>query len=1298
MEATPSSTLSLPKPIDISSDQLRFLNHHFPAQEDVLHKAPPLLAALRSHYSDLNSHLQALQTALTQRTVSWIRLSSSAKTTLHNLHISLQNLSLLTSQYGSGLKKLQRVLGTELPQLAREVLRIETIRSYLETTLQLEARVGDLEDAVFCFVNFHGGKMFSGMLSNSSDAGTKHEKLLQAIKALNDLEVLVDVMKLRPQWHHLLTSVDGRVDKTLAILRPQVFADHRSLLASLGWPPKLSTSQIESEKIADLPNPLVLMQGEKRKSYSNSFLALCALQHLQTRREKRQLNLLGQEVCMIQLWAIDELVSPIASRLEYHFSKWIDQPELIFALSHKTTRGFIAGVDDVLQPLIDKARLVNYSAKEAWVAAMVQLLSEFLAKSIFTDLAERYQDKQMKSEVIELWLHLVDLIVLFDKQMQSLVSSDVTLFLTESERVESLSGSISALMVFCKRLDWLKIWGKIELKNACRKFKTDLKSERAWLVDEKHQDALQLDTEFEQFLLSTREDYRAPLIAESALRITWEMVEKCQTMPSTLARIQFVRSTAVKHYDQQLEGLTPVEISAAMDITISVDFIEPLDVLRSHLMLLRMRLNPKDFLDLWRSVSEGLDHFISSSGIGCGIQPFDNRIKQFETDMQALFSVFQPFCVRPEAFFPRTIETIKLLKMNKGRRILHVSFDESGISLRDAGTKHEKLLQAIKALNDLEVLVDVMKLRPQWHHLLTSVDGRVDKTLAILRPQVFADHRSLLASLGWPPKLSTSQIESEKIADLPNPLVLMQGEKRKSYSNSFLALCALQHLQTRREKRQLNLLGQEVCMIQLWAIDELVSPIASRLEYHFSKWIDQPELIFALSHKTTRGFIAGVDDVLQPLIDKARLVNYSAKEAWVAAMVQLLSEFLAKSIFTDLAERYQDKQMKSEVIELWLHLVDLIVLFDKQMQSLVSSDVTLFLTESERVESLSGSISALMVFCKRLDWLKIWGKIELKNACRKFKTDLKSERAWLVDEKHQDALQLDTEFEQFLLSTREDYRAPLIAESALRITWEMVEKCQTMPSTLARIQFVRSTAVRFLWYFFKVLLLRCNKTEISPDNLDDDALVRLSGSVNASKYVESKLRQWSDDVNFLEMKVAENDTSDQEKDDSTEISFFREEIKSLSELATNWLLEIISVLLRQFETLSWEYVQKVKHYDQQLEGLTPVEISAAMDITISVDFIEPLDVLRSHLMLLRMRLNPKDFLDLWRSVSEGLDHFISSSGIGCGIQPFDNRIKQFETDMQALFSVFQPFCVRPEAFFPRTIETIKLLKMNKGRR
>ncbi|KAL6178696.1 hypothetical protein ACLB2K_050214 [Fragaria x ananassa] len=782
MEDPPSSSpcSCLPKPSDLSDNQVRFLNEQFQTHQDLVHKAPPLHTSLRTNSSLLDSHLQHLKSTLSHLTVSWIRRSFSAKTNLHNLDISLQNLSLVTSQGGSGWKKLQKVLGTELPQLAKEVKRIENICSYLETTLQLEALVGDLEDAVFCFVNSHSGKMFSAMLSNSCNYETKQEKLLQAIKALNDLEVLVGLVKLRPQWHHLLKSVDARVDKTLAILRPQVIADHRALLTSVGWPPKLSALKRESE-LSGLPNPLVLMQGDKRKSYSDSFLALCALQHIQTRRENRQLNLSGQKECIIQLWAIDEMVSPIASRMEYHFSKWVDQPEFIFELAYKITRDFIVGVDDVLQPLIDRARLISYSAKEAWVSSMVQLLSEFLSKRIFSSLAERYKEKQMKSEVILSWLHLIDLIVLFDKRIQLLLSSETSLFSTDLDRVESLSSNTSVLMIFGNRPDWLKIWAKIELKNACNKLKTDLKDERAWTVDGK----------------------------------------------------------------------------------------------------------------------EGAE------------MPFDT-----------------------------------------------------------------------------------------------------------------------------------------------------------------------QHL---------------------------------------------------------------------------------------------------------------------------------------------------------------------------------------------------------------------------LISTREDHKAPLIVESALRITWEMVERCQTMPVILPRLQFIRLTAVRFLWYFFKVLLVRCKRTEITPYNPDDEALVRVCGSINAAKYIESRLRQWSDDVNFLEMKLAENVPSIR-RTDKTDINFFGEEIQSLSELATNWLMEIISVLLHQFENLSWEYVQKMKHYDQQPEDLAPVEASGAMDLTISVDFVEPLDTLRCHLFLLRMTLNATDFLDLWRSLAEGLDHFLSCSNITCGIHFFDRGINQFETDIQALFSIFQPFCVRPEAFFPSTIEIMKVLKMKKRKR
>lgn len=617
--------------------------------------------------------------------------------------------------------------------------------------------------------------------------------------------------------------------------------------------------------------------------------------------------------------------------------------------------------------------------------------------------------------------------------------------------------------------------------------------------------------------------------------------------------------------------------------------------------------------------------------------------------------------------------------------------------MQDSGTKHEKLLQAIKAMNDVEeVLVDLVKLQPQWNHLLKSVDVRVDKTLVILRPQVSADHRALLVSLGWPPKLSTSNAESGQVSDIPNPLTLMQGEKRKRYSLSFIALCALQHLQTRRELRQLNLLGQKRRNIQLWAIDELASPVASRMEYHFSKWVDQPAFMFALTYKITRDFIAGIDIVLQPLIDRARLVSYSAKEAWVSAMVQMLSGFLASRVFSVLAEKYNDKQMKPEVIPSWLHIIDLILTFDKQMHSLVSLETGHFLTDSERIEGLSRGISVLTIFCDRSDWLKIWAKIELKNAWKKLKTELKEERAWTVGDKSHAGSHFDLESEHYLLSTREDHKAPLIAESALRIAWEMIERCQNMPAVIPRIQFIRSTAVKFLWYVFKVLLLQYKGTAFQ--DCDNRDLSRVCMLINAARYIKSRLQLWSDDVTFLEMKVDQNDCNNHRKDDSTDDScFFGEEIKSLSEFEVNWLMEIITVILRQFETLSWEYVQNEKHLKQEQEDSNPVETSVVMDLAISVEFIEPLDALRSHLCTLRTVLNPRDFLDLWRSVADGLDHFISCSTTTSYTQFDDKRINQFEIDMQALFYVFQPFCVRPEAFFPCIRQSLKLLKMNKER-
>ncbi|GMJ05970.1 hypothetical protein like AT1G08400 [Hibiscus trionum] len=613
----------------------------------------------------------------------------------------------------------------------------------------------------------------------------------------------------------------------------------------------------------------------------------------------------------------------------------------------------------------------------------------------------------------------------------------------------------------------------------------------------------------------------------------------------------------------------------------------------------------------------------------------------------------------------------------------------TSLTSRDIVVKEERLLQAIKAMNDIEEVIVNVEKSQRWHHLLVSVDHRVDKTLAVLRPEALAQHRALLASLGWPPKLLTSKVESGGVSKFPNPLLLMHGDEKKSYAQSFHLLCALQQLHTRREARKFKTSGQQECEMQLWAIDVLVSPLAERMEYHFLKWTEQPEFIFALVYRVTRDFMEGVSDILQPLIDAARLTSYSANEAWVSAMVLILSGFLTKNVFPTLAERYKEKDMKLEVISLWLNLVDLIVGFDKQMQSLLRYETCLLFLDTHTYSKLSRGMSVLVIFCDRPDWLKIWAKMELKDGWKKLKAVLKDARAWQIDDKHRVEFDVSSVCKTFLLSSREAHKAPLVAESALKIALEMMDRCQTLPVILARAKFVRSTVASFFWYFSNVLLLHCKNAELSPENIDDSALVRACESINAARYVESKLQEWSDDVSFLEMKIAENNSNIHEKDKCfTADCFFGEEIKCLAELETNWLMEVVAVLLRHFENLTLEYNHHEDYVDED-QNQTPNEDSAMSD-----SLIEPLHALKDHLHVLMKNLNRNDFLDLWRSVAEGLDHFICGSILASDVRFSRKRSNLFTADMQALFHVFQPFCARPQAFFPCIRDMLKLLTMS----
>ncbi|XP_020108567.1 RINT1-like protein MAG2L isoform X1 [Ananas comosus] len=606
-------------------------------------------------------------------------------------------------------------------------------------------------------------------------------------------------------------------------------------------------------------------------------------------------------------------------------------------------------------------------------------------------------------------------------------------------------------------------------------------------------------------------------------------------------------------------------------------------------------------------------------------------------------------------------------------------------NLNDIMWKQEKLLLAIKIMKDIEhVLVRVSKSRPRWANLVKAVDSRVEKTLAILRPQALNDHRALLAALGWPPPLLTSDIEGDRSSEMLNPLFLMHGEKKEMYSQNFLALCALQHLQAQREARHyMDFTKQSCYRDDLWAIDELVHPVSLKMEYHFSKWSDQPKFVFALVYKVTKDFMDGVDSVLQPLIDQARLVGLSAKEAWVTAMVKILLAYLERRVFPVLVSTYHNSDENLEVSSSWLDLLDLIITFDKRMQVLSSSGIKLTGPFLE-LEGFSRSLSILSVFNEHSDWLQIWAEIELKIANDNLEPELEDERSWLCRIGKQSEFGYKEEVDIFLLSTREDYKAPPIADSVIKVALAMIERGQTLPSKRMRSQFARSSATIFLNNFFVILLQRCRDLELMTAAIQDEALLRVACTVNASRYCESVIREWDEEVTFLEM------TGDGNNNQQHPRLFFADEIGYLIKLETDCLEEIMSVLLLEFDAQCWDYIRNIDQWEKELSE-PKVPVMDEYNLGISPGFVQALDMLRDHIEKLKLYLNSKDFLDLWRSIAEGLDYFVFSSIPWSDVKFSRSGVYQFKADMRALFHVFRPLCVRPEAFFPLISNSLKLL-------
>lgn len=530
---------------------------------DDLANAPTLLARLSSDLHTCEDRVSHLHSTIGSTLAAWACHSQSMSSSLSSVSRKLQDFAVQSPTAApapapaTADSAAQGDFVGQLPMLAAEVARVERVRLYAEIALQLEALVGDLEDAVASVVMGAPRIQLPRKMANSPasdvlvDLSGKFSTATNALKKIED--VIVKTTTSWPQWKRLVMAVDIRIDSALASLRPSAIADYRSKLATIGWPPPLSAGVVQEEgnKEAILENPLLRLHGEMKGRFEQSFVSLSSLQALQCRHKARQSvqvshkshGLVDQVHDHELLWTVDELVAPIGSRAAHHFLKWSEKPDLIFGLAYRVAQQHVETVDMVLQPMLDRVRFAGYCVREEWISAIITMVINHLGSYTLAELAEKLSEDVKPQEASSLWLHMVDLAISFDKKMRSLalqsvgpLTSKVDLDSFEETDTE-LQSTVKCVSVFAERREWLDLWAHLELCDAQEKLNRDLQKESVWLPHDSS-DMLVRSALFQSnFVL---ENYRHPQAAEAAMLKMWALINRCRSLPQPNWQLAFI--------------------------------------------------------------------------------------------------------------------------------------------------------------------------------------------------------------------------------------------------------------------------------------------------------------------------------------------------------------------------------------------------------------------------------------------------------------------------------------------------------------------------------------------------------------------------------------------------------------------------------------------------------------------------------------------------------------------------------------------------------------------------------------
>uniref|UniRef100_A0A674MVZ1 RAD50-interacting protein 1 n=1 Tax=Takifugu rubripes TaxID=31033 RepID=A0A674MVZ1_TAKRU len=541
----------------------------------------------------------------------------------------------------------------------------------------------------------------------------------------------------------------------------------------------------------------------------------------------------------------------------------------------------------------------------------------------------------------------------------------------------------------------------------------------------------------------------------------------------------------------------------------------------------------------------------------------------------------------------------------------------------------------------------------------SSLKAFLQETLSfwhrIIKDRLSGDFEKILAQLHWPNISPTAQslapVGNHQELSVQLELLVTQLLALQTTDN-LLFHSTSPLLPTQADSSATAVSQSPICL----PIQIMLLPFRKRFRYHFcgnrqTSSLSKPEwyltqVLLWMSNNSTF-----MEEKIQPILEGAE-THLSARVELCRGLLALVQEKVASDALRLL---YDDA--------LFCHLVEEVLQFEKELRSKLSYP-----------PALPGLLHLLLENTVLQKWLTV----EKKMAVEKMDAMLSSEGAWSCQYKE--------------MCDMDELRAPDCAETFMMLLQVITERYRYLTCPSAQLKFLGLQ---------KELLddFRIRLTQVMKEDSRYPLSARYCAILNAVNYISTILRDWGDNVFFLQLQQAAVSLND-------EVLLGGLGLMELGQLAAleGSLFDSLLALLDRLKgdmmgrLLDWtmrEFKEKAKPYSQNRWLSFPSQQDQS-SMSLSSSACPMMLCLRDRLLSLHQLLGLSLFQLTWQGLAERLDHFLYQDVILAN-HFSDGGAAQLHFDMSRnLFPLFGQYCKRPENFFKHVKEACIILRLSVG--